>query len=66
MDDGDRANRLMERERTAAATMRRPEGPAAIGECLWCGEPLEPGLRWCGPGCRDDWARLNERRGNGG
>jgi len=30
----------------------------AIGECLFCEAPLQPGLRWCGKECRDDWERI--------
>lgn len=29
----------------------------ATGECLFCGEPLPVGMRWCGVECRDDWER---------
>ena len=29
-----------------------------IGECLFCEEPLPPGLRWCGVECRDDWEKM--------
>lgn len=29
----------------------------ATGFCLWCGEPLRYGLRWCDTDCRDDFER---------
>lgn len=29
----------------------------AIGECLNCGELVEPGRRWCNADYRDDWER---------
>jgi len=31
----------------------------ATGRCLFCEEPLPPGLRGCGSECRDDWERDN-------
>lgn len=34
-------------------------GPAETGVCLAqdCGEPLEPGRRWCNAECRDEWEK---------
>jgi len=29
----------------------------ATGECLWCGERLPDGRRWCDVECRDEWDR---------
>ncbi|GHU08344.1 hypothetical protein AGMMS50225_06810 [Betaproteobacteria bacterium] len=37
----------------------KPEAPAATGHCLFCGEPVAPGLRWCDVACRDDWEFLD-------
>ena len=54
-DAADRAQAVIEMERAAAIRRRREEGPEAIGECLWCQEPLPDGRRWCGPECRDAW-----------
>ena len=34
----------------------------ATGECLWCGEPVEQGRRWCCPECRDEWEKRNEKQ----
>jgi hypothetical protein len=28
---------------------------AATGDCLYCGEPLAPGARFCDSVCRDAW-----------
>ena len=44
-----------EMDRDLALKARAPEGPAATGACLHCGEPLCNGLRWCDAECRDAW-----------
>ncbi len=51
-----------ERDRALALKVRAPEGPAATGACLSCGEPLPDGLRWCDAECRDAW-QSEQRRG---
>lgn len=51
-----------ERDRALALKVRAPEGPAATGVCLCCGEPLADGLRWCDAECRDTW-QADQRRG---
>lgn len=36
------------------------------GYCLFCGEPVPPGRRWCDADCRDEWEReqkLNNIKG---
>ncbi|UZZ64528.1 DksA-like zinc-finger protein [Curvibacter phage PCA1] len=49
----------MTTERTAddavwqLAMTKKPEGPAAKGECHYCGEVLDAGLRFCDADCRD-------------
>lgn len=58
MDESDRATAHEELRRDIALRTRRPDGPAATGHCLNCGEPLTPGLRWCDCNCRDDWELL--------
>ena len=59
MDDIDRGCELEARYREAALSVRKPEGPKATGECLWCGDPVEQGRRWCPGGeCRDSWERM--------
>lgn len=37
-----------------AARCSQPEA-VATGACLYCGEQVKPGFRWCSPECRDDW-----------
>lgn len=51
-----------ERDRALALKLRAPEGPAATGVCLHCGEALCDGLRWCDAECRDAW-QVDQRRG---
>lgn len=41
-------------------------GPEATGDCLYCGEPLAVGLRFCDADCRDGWEheqQLKQMRG---
>lgn len=58
-DEVDIAQEQMELEyryaRLAAQHFR--EEVSATGECLWCGEALEDGRRWCNAECRDSWER---------
>ena len=56
-DEIDRANEQVELTLHDALLQRRPEGPAATGYCLFCGEPLDMGPRWCGTERRDGWQR---------
>lgn len=51
-----------EMDRALALQQRAPEGPAATGACLSCGEQVGHGLRWCDADCRDDW-QADQRRG---
>lgn len=61
-DPIDRASEQEEMARASAlVTSRKPEGPAATGECLYCGEPLTEGRRWCNAEHRDLWEK-NSRR----
>ena len=65
MDDADMAQACMETEDEARRHWSKPAPleATATGECLWCGKPLEEGLRWCVDNqgeCRDAWSR---RRG---
>lgn len=55
MTDDDRATQQEELAREACLKLRRPEGPAATGYCLNCGEQLEHNHRWCDADCRRDW-----------
>lgn len=56
-DTNDMSSAHEEMARFAATQFRRPEGPAATGECLNCGELLPAGLRWCDADCRNDYER---------
>jgi len=56
-DDIDRGCELEEMYRDAALAVRKPTGHRATGECLYCGDPVEQGRRWCGPDCWDGWQR---------
>jgi hypothetical protein len=40
---------------SALVTCRKPEAPASIGCCLYCGERLPIPMRWCGPDCRNEY-----------
>jgi hypothetical protein len=52
----DRAQEAMEQLDEIRARKRPTDpSPQATGLCLWCGEPVPDGRRWCGPECRDDW-----------
>ncbi len=56
-DELDLAAEREEIARNAALLARKPEGPAATGECLECEEPVGTGVRWCCAACRDEWQR---------
>ena len=58
----DIASENEERYTEKARQFRKPEGPKATGKCLWCGEVLGDGRRWCTAECRDRWSRLNTTR----
>ena len=51
----DQASDREQADRDLALQGRKPEGPRATGECLWCDEPVEDGRRWCGAECREKW-----------
>ena len=59
MDDADRAQEQIEREDEARLKRAHLAGYDALatGACLNCDHPLSPGIRFCGPECRDDWAQ---------
>jgi hypothetical protein len=63
MDEADNANAQAEHwERVNRYKSRKPEIQAvACGECLFCGEPLGDGMRWCDAECRDLYEKENER-----
>lgn len=55
MDISDKATEREELDRRLALRQRKPHGPEATGQCLYCESPLPPGNRWCDKACRDDW-----------
>ena len=56
----DIASELEELRREKAIKFRKPEGPKATGKCLWCGESLEDGRRWCDRACCAAWERARK------
>lgn len=57
-DEVDRANDLAQRfidDLVAAAMSQNHPEAKPTGQCLWCGEPLPKGVRWCNAECRDVW-----------
>lgn len=60
-DNLDIASEREELARSVALTARKPEGPAATGRCLYCGQGLVA-LRWCDAECRDEWAVLDGKK----
>jgi hypothetical protein len=54
-DEIDCANEQAERNLADSMRMRRPAGPEATGHCLFCGETVSNGHRWCDALCRDQW-----------
>ena len=63
MDVIDQGCERAERDLGLALQVRKPEGPSATGICLFCGEPVGGGVRWCDAECRDDWERALRRAG---
>lgn len=64
MDDVDKAQHEIEAIVTSKMEALKPHRDAEpTGECLWCGEPLPDGRRWCDADCRDHWeAEFKARR----
>jgi len=64
MQDHDRADIIidlmdkvaLQNQKRRAEQIRKTLQPT--GECLFCEEPLSPGLRWCGKECLDDWEKM--------
>jgi hypothetical protein len=52
-DEGDKAAYHQQMEIDHGIARRRAEGPQATGRCLYCGEELTTGRRWCDADCRD-------------
>lgn len=65
MDDADMTAERAEREAPyLLRAAKKPEGPAAVGYCLHCGEPFENGStkRFCDSVCRDDFQYQENRK----
>lgn len=60
----DRAQREIELEldRNIAKARAQDTRYRHIGICLYCGEPLGKGLRWCDSDCRDDFFKYDVRK----
>jgi hypothetical protein len=41
--------------------MRKAEGPAATGRCLYCDEILDDTRRWCDAEHREQWQKETRR-----
>lgn len=37
--------------------------PVSTGYCLYCGEELSDGRRWCNADCLDEWEKEQKRYG---
>ncbi len=61
MDIYDIASENEERYTEKARQFRKPEGPKATGKCLWCGEELADGRRWCDRACCAAWEKSNKK-----
>lgn len=60
MDVADRAQMdtdFLEEHRQKPVTKEAEE----TGYCLFCGEPVPPGYRWCDKSCRDQWEKERVR-----
>ena len=51
-DEIDKAQEFDEKIADYLRSVRKPEAPAAMGRCLFCGEHL-PDRRFCDAECRD-------------
>ncbi|MDR3087856.1 MAG: hypothetical protein LBU45_07920 [Azoarcus sp.] len=65
-DIADIAQRKIEMIAAADLAKRKPRGPEPIGACHYCGEPLQPGRRWCDADCRDDWENEQQMKAQNG
>lgn len=65
-DSADDADMQVSALLTAALARRKPEGPRATGECLYCNSALPHGLRWCDSGCKNDWEVEQEAKARNG
>ena len=61
MDVADRALQDMEVLEQYTQKRRPVLKAEATGECLWCGEPVKGGRRWCDATCRNAWEKLHRK-----
>lgn len=67
MDEADTADMAQGFALVDALSRRAPAGPPATGFCLYCGEPLEPAVRFCpGTGCAHEWEYEAQRKAANG
>jgi hypothetical protein len=64
MDIADASDDQVTKFTEHAMRLKRPEGPAPTGWCLWCEDPVENPKRWCCAECRDHYEHA-ARRFNG-
>ncbi|MDR2261065.1 MAG: hypothetical protein LBE06_09120 [Azoarcus sp.] len=62
MDVADLAQLQNEQLDALRVGAHKPVAPQADGKCLWCGEVLADGRRWCDAACRDEWERAERCR----
>ena len=56
MDEADQASAYQESMNAEARARRKPEASVeATGRCNYCGRPIEPPRRFCGPACSISW-----------
>lgn len=63
-DDADKADGSMDVLVNAAIKLvsARPPEAKPTGFCLFCGDPVEAGRRWCSEDCYDDWELRRRKR----
>ena len=62
MDEIDRAQERDFLATQNAMRVRKAEGPAPTGCCLYCGETLSDQRRWCDAEHREQWEKETRRR----
>jgi len=60
-DIADLAQEHIEKHAPYEQLVRRPVPPPSTGQCLNCGEDLQPGERFCDADCLHDWETRQER-----
>lgn len=62
MDICDIAQKSIEFLTDVAIHAEVKDDATATGYCLYCGEPVSDGKRWCCVECRDEWEREQKRK----